>query len=593
MGAEEFDRTEPAGEPLRVEIRCLVPPTDEQKVRIRDFMCRRYGRSDVNLAVVRDPSVAEGFNIFVGDDNYDWTALGRVRQLRRKIQQSSLRKGGRDFISLLREDIESFTLDAGYQKVGKVLTVSDSIAVTEGLAEAAYGTVVLFECGIKGMVQDIRADGTTGIILFGDPSEITAGSRLVDTGRTAGIPISNRVLGRMIDPLGSPVDGKGPVEAKKYYPIERPAPGIMERRPVSRPLETGIMAIDSMFPIGRGQRELIIGDRQTGKTSVAVDTILNQKGKNVVCVYVAISQKASSVASVIRTLEAAGAMEYTVVVTSPASDPAAMQYIAPYTGCTVAEYFMRHGRDTLVIYDDLSKHAVAYRTISLLLGRAPGREAYPGDVFYLHSRLLERSAQLSDELGGGSMTALPIVETQAGDVSAYIPTNIISITDGQIFLDSEQFHSGQRPAVNVGLSVSRVGGAAQTDVMKKSVGSLRLDLAQFREMQVFSQFGSELDEQTEKQLRHGSALMQLLRQPNRRPLELWEQAVVLLAARERLFSSMPEARVPEAKLDLLTWFRQNRSLLIISIQNCRKFTPELGAEVTGAAKEFFASHRYQ
>ncbi len=395
----------------------------------------------------------------------------------------------------------------------------------------------------------------------------------------------------MIDPLGNPIDGKGELDAKKYMPIERPAPKILERKAVDRPLETGILSIDSMFPIGRGQRELIIGDRQTGKTSIAVDTILNQKGKNVICIYVAISQKASSVAKVVHTLEKAGAMEYTVVVSSPASDSPSLQYIAPYTGCTIAEYFMYHGRDTLIIYDDLSKHAVAYRTISLLLERAPGREAYPGDVFYLHSRLLERSAQLSDELGGGSMTALPIVETQAGDVSAYIPTNIISITDGQIFLDTELFYSGQRPAVNVGLSVSRVGGTAQTNIMKKSVGSIRLDLAQYREMQVFSQFGSDLDEQTTRQLKYGAGLMQLLKQTNQTPLSLAEQVILLICAQNKLFIDIEPTRIPALKRSLLDWFMDEKSSLCMKIENGRTYSEEIKAEIIGDAKRFLESIR--
>ncbi|MBQ6551442.1 MAG: F0F1 ATP synthase subunit alpha [Lachnospiraceae bacterium] len=574
-------------EPLLVEIRCLVPPTDEQKERIRAFFEERYGKDDVRIQVIRDSSVKEGFNIFAGDDNYDWTALGRLRQLRRYIQQRPQGRDSKEIISLLRENIQKFELDAGYQKVGRVLTVGGGIAVIEGLQESAYGSIVLFECGIKGMVQDIRKDGSTGIILFGDASEIKAGSRVVQTGRKAGIPISNRLLGRMIDPLGAPLDGKGPIQAKTYYPIEWPAPGIIDRKSVGRPLETGILAIDSMFPIGRGQRELIIGDRQTGKTSIAVDAILNQKGKNVVCVYVAISQKAGSVAKVVHTLEKHGAMDYTIIVSSPASDPAAMQYIAPYAGCAVAEYFMTHGRDTLIVYDDLSKHAVAYRTISLLLERAPGREAYPGDVFYLHSRLLERSAQLSDELGGGSMTALPIVETQAGDVSAYIPTNIISITDGQIFLDRDQFYAGQRPAVNVGLSVSRVGSAAQTPMMKNAVGTLRLELAQYREMQVFAQFGSDLDEQTEKQLKYGAGLMQLLRQPNQRPYEMWEQIVLLYAAREKMFMNVPEKKIPEVREEFLSWFREHHQHCALSLQESKRFTEELRERTIRDAWEFF------
>ena len=577
--------------PLQVEIRCLVPPTKEQQDRIADFMCRRYHTDRVEIVIKKEPSVVDGFNIFVGDDNYDWSTLGRIRQLRKSIQ--SLPKENRfdRIISLLREDIRDFSLTSGYQQVGEVLTAGDGIAVISGLREAAYGEIVLFECGVKGMVQDIRTDGTTGIILFGDDTEITEGSRVVRTRRTAGIPISNRILGRMIDPLGKPIDGGGEIGAKEYYPIERPAPGILERKPVSVPLETGILSIDSMFPIGRGQRELIIGDRQTGKTSIAVDAILNQKGKNVVCVYVAISQKASSVAKVVNILQKAGAMDYTVVVSSPASDPAALQYIAPYAGCAVAEYFMYHGRDTLIIYDDLSRHAVAYRTISLLLERAPGREAYPGDVFYLHSRLLERSAQLSDALGGGSMTALPVVETQEGDVSAYIPTNIISITDGQIFLDTELFHAGQRPAVNVGLSVSRVGSAAQTNVMKKSVGSIRLDLAQYREMQVFSQFGSDLDEQTMRQLKYGAGLMQLLKQPNQSPLSLGDQVVLLVCARNSLFLDFSPKEIPGVKKELLAWFRNRRSTLHLTIEQEKKWSDQLQESILEAAEQFFEERR--
>ena len=594
MKNDGFDPVGPSGEEeLLVELRCLVPPTDEQKERILDFMRRRYQRENVRLQDIRDPSVVEGFNIFVGDDNYDWTALGRIRQLRRFIQQRPQGRDSKEIISLLRENIQKFELDAGYQKVGRVLTVGGGIAVIEGLQDSAYGSIVLFECGIKGMVQDIRSDGTTGIVLFGDASEIKAGTRVLQTGRKAGIPISNRLLGRMIDPLGNPLDGKGPLQAKTYYPIEWPAPGIIDRKSVSRPMETGILAIDSMFPIGRGQRELIIGDRQTGKTSIAVDTILNQKGKNVVCVYVAISQKAGSVAKVVHTLEKNGAMEYSIIVSSSASDPAAMQYIAPYAGCAVAEYFMTHGRDVLIVYDDLSKHAVAYRTISLLLERAPGREAYPGDVFYLHSRLLERSAQLSDELGGGSMTALPIVETQAGDVSAYIPTNIISITDGQIFLDKDQFYAGQRPAVNVGLSVSRVGSSAQSPMMKNAVGTLRLDLAQFREMQVFAQFGSDLDEQTVRQLKYGAGLMQLLKQPNQRPLKMWEQVVLLYAARERMFMRVPEKQIPKVKEELLSWFREHHAHCVLSLEESRKFSEDLRERTIRDMKEFFESHSFE
>ncbi len=582
--------SEMESEILRVEIHCVTPPTEEQLSKIRDLIMREYKVEDAECVVIIDPAVVGGFNIFVGDDNYDWSTLGRIRQLRKSFQKLKKEYDHEKIISLLREDIEDFHLDPGHQQVGLVVSVGDGIAVIEGLHDVEFGEIVLFDCGVKGMVQDIRSDGTTGIVLFADDSDIYQGSRVLRTRRTAGIPISNRVLGRMIDPLGKPIDGKGEIGAKRYYPIERNAPSIMDRKPVSRPMETGILAIDSMFPIGRGQRELIIGDRQTGKTSVAIDTILNQKGKNVVCVYVAIGQKASSVAKVINTLEKNGALDYTVIVSSPASDPAPLQYIAPYAGCAVAEYFMDRGRDTLIIYDDLSKHAVAYRTLSLLLERAPGREAYPGDVFYLHSRLLERSAQLSDELGGGSMTALPIVETQAGDVSAYIPTNVISITDGQIFLESDLFFAGQRPAVNVGLSVSRVGGAAQTKIMKKSVGSIRLDLAQYREMQVFSQFGGDLDEQTVKDLKYGAGLMQLLKQPNQSPMAMWEQVVTLVCAQERMFLGIEPRDIKSVQTRLLDYIAHSHSRLAMNIQHAEDFTQDIREHLMRSAKRFFEKH---
>ena len=582
-------------ERLQVEIRCVTPPTQEQQEKLAALMAKKYrvDVSDVDLVIRKDPAAVDGFNIFVGDDNYDWSTLGRIRQFRKTVQALPKEGDLNRMISLLREDISGFALNTGHQQVGEVVSVGDSVAVIEGLRDVVYGEIVLFDCGVKGMVQDIRADGSTGIVLFGDSTDIVEGSRVVRTRRTAGIPISNRILGRMIDPLGMPIDGGEPIGAKKYFPLERPAPGILQRKPVGRPLETGILTIDAMFPIGRGQRELLIGDRQTGKTSIALDTILNQKGKNVVCVYVAISQKASTVAKVMETLTQAGAMDYTVIVSSPASDAPSMQYIAPYAGCAVAEYFMYHGRDTLVIYDDLSKHAVAYRTISLLLERAPGREAYPGDVFYLHSRLLERSAQLSDELGGGSMTALPIVETQAGDVSAYIPTNIISITDGQIFLDGELFNAGQRPAVSVGLSVSRVGGAAQTNVMKKAVGSVRLDLAQYREMQVFSQFGSDLDDQTRRQLRYGAGLMQLLRQPNRSPLSLWQQVVLLMVAQDGRFLPVPQKQIGKVKTEFLTWFGTMHSTLTLRIEHEKRYSDELKEKILSAGRAYFASRTFE
>lgn len=590
MVESNFDELEEAKkDTLKVEIQCLTPPSAEQLEKLREFFLSEYHADDIDFVIKKDPSVVGGFRIYVGDENYDWSTLGRIRQLRKSFQSLKKEYDPSNIISLLREDIKDFELNTGHQQVGFVLSIGDGIAVIEGLHEVEYGEIVLFDCGVKGMVLDIRSDGTNGVVLFGDDSEIYEGSRVVRTQRTAGIPISTKILGRIIDPLGKPVDDGGEIGAKEYFPIERPAPGIMERKPVSRPMETGILAIDSMFPIGRGQRELIIGDRQTGKTTIATDTIINQKGKNVVCVYVAIGQKASSISKVVATLKKHDAMDYTVVVSSPASDPASLQYIAPYAGCAVAEYFMYHGRDVLIIYDDLSKHAVAYRTLSLLLGRSPGREAYPGDVFYLHSRLLERSAQLSDELGGGSMTALPIVETQAGDVSAYIPTNIISITDGQLFLESELFFAGQRPAINVGLSVSRVGGSAQTNVMKKSVGTVRLDLAQYREMQAFSQFGGELDSSTALQLRYGAGLMQLLRQSKNSPLSLHRQVITLICAQARLFVDIPLGEIKSVQSGLLDYMEQYCSALCLKIESGRTYSDKLKNDIVEAAKKYLSA----
>ncbi len=590
MVESNFDELEEAKkDTLKVEIQCLTPPSAEQLDKLREFFLSEYHADDIDFVIKKDPSVVGGFRIYVGDENYDWSTLGRLRQLRKSFQSLKKEYDPSNIISLLREDIKDFELNTGHQQVGFVLSIGDGIAVIEGLHEVEYGEIVLFDCGVKGMVLDIRSDGTNGVVLFGDDSDISEGSRVVRTQRTAGIPISTKILGRIIDPLGKPVDDGGELGAKEYFPIERPAPGIMERKPVSRPMETGILAIDSMFPIGRGQRELIIGDRQTGKTTIATDTIINQKGKNVVCVYVAVGQKASSISKVVATLKKHDAMDYTVVVSSPASDPASLQYIAPYAGCAVAEYFMYHGRDVLIIYDDLSKHAVAYRTLSLLLGRSPGREAYPGDVFYLHSRLLERSAQLSDDLGGGSMTALPIVETQAGDVSAYIPTNIISITDGQLFLESELFFAGQRPAINVGLSVSRVGGSAQTNVMKKSVGTVRLDLAQYREMQAFSQFGGELDSSTALQLRYGAGLMQLLRQSKNSPLSLHRQVITLICAQARLFVDIPLGEIKSVQSGLLDYMEQYCSALCLKIESGRTYSDKLKNDIVEAAKKYLSA----
>ena len=531
----------------QAELTYVTPPTPEQMERIRLFLAKECNNPDIKIVGKEDASIKSGFIIRVGNKEYDWSEQGRIDQLQKHINQSLSSKklatvSEESIISILRADIADFELAAKDKEIGVVNWVGDGIANVDGIDHAFYGEIVLFDCGVKGMVQDVRRD-EIGVILFGRDTEIKEGSRVVRTGKMAGIPVGDAFLGRIVDALGAPIDGQGDIAQDGYRPIENPAPSIVDRKSVSVPMETGILSIDSMFPIGRGQRELIIGDRQTGKTSIAMDTILNQKGKDVVCVYVAIGQKASTIAKLVNTLKKNDALDYTIVVAATASDPAPLQYIAPYAGTALAEYFMYQGKDVLIVYDDLSKHAVAYRAISLLLERSPGREAYPGDVFYLHSRLLERSSRVTAEAGGGSITALPIIETQAGDVSAYIPTNVISITDGQIYLESELFFAGQRPAVNVGLSVSRVGGAAQTKAMKKAAGSIRIDLAQYREMEVFTQFSSDLDENTKKQLAHGRALMELLKQPLGRPFTMAEQVITLVAANAHVFSDLPVEKI--------------------------------------------------
>ena len=450
---------------------------------------------------------------------------------------------------------------------------------------AMYGEIVIFETGVKGMVQDIRRN-EIGVILLGKDTGIKEGTKVTRTGKKAGIPVGDAYLGRVVDALGAPIDGKGDIPSDGYRPIEQEAPGIIDRKSVSVPLETGILAIDSMFPIGRGQRELIIGDRQTGKTSIATDTIINQKGKDVICIYVAIGQKASTIAKIVSTLTKNDAMDYSIVVSATASDSAPLQYIAPYSGTALAEYFMHKGKDVLIVYDDLSKHAVAYRALSLLLERSPGREAYPGDVFYLHSRLLERSSRLSDELGGGSITALPIIETQAGDVSAYIPTNVISITDGQIFLESDLFFAGMRPAVNVGLSVSRVGGAAQTKAMKKVAGSIRIDLAQFREMEVFTQFSSDLDAATKEQLQYGKGLMELLKQPLCHPMSLHEQVITLCVATHKVLVDVEISKIKDFQKDMLNFFEIEHAEIVNEIEEKKVLSDELIDKIVELAKEF-------
>lgn len=490
-----------------------------------------------------------------------------------------------EIISILKEEIENFDMMSKDSEVGTVITVGDGIASIYGIDHAMYGEIVTFENGLKGMVQDIRRN-EIGCILFGSDTRISEGTKVTRTGKRAGVPVGDAYIGRVVNALGEPIDGKGSIEADGYRPIEQEAPGIVDRKSVSVPMETGILSIDSMFPIGRGQRELIIGDRQTGKTSIALDTILNQKEKDVICVYVAIGQKASTVAKVVNILKTNGALDYTIVVSSTASDCAPLQYIAPYAGTAMAEYFMYKGKDVLIVYDDLSKHAVAYRALSLLLGRSPGREAYPGDVFYLHSRLLERSSRLSDENGGGSITALPIIETQAGDVSAYIPTNVISITDGQIFLESGLFAAGMRPAVNVGLSVSRVGGAAQTKAMKKASGSIRIDLAQYREMEVFTQFSSDLDPATKEQLEYGSGLMELLKQPLYHPMSLHEKVITLCAATHKIFLGIDKKEIRQFRLDLMTWFDTKYPNIGEEIEEKKVLSDELIDQIVLIAEEF-------
>ena len=490
-----------------------------------------------------------------------------------------------EIISILKEEIENFDMMSKDSEVGTVITVGDGIASIYGIDHAMYGEIVTFKNGLKGMVQDIRRN-EIGCILFGSDTRISEGTKVTRTGKRAGVPVGDAYIGRVVNALGEPIDGKGSIEADGYRPIEQEAPGIVDRKSVSVPMETGILSIDSMFPIGRGQRELIIGDRQTGKTSIALDTILNQKDKDVICVYVAIGQKASTVAKVVNTLKTNGALDYTIVVSSTASDCAPLQYIAPYAGTAMAEYFMYKGKDVLIVYDDLSKHAVAYRALSLLLGRSPGREAYPGDVFYLHSRLLERSSRLSDENGGGSITALPIIETQAGDVSAYIPTNVISITDGQIFLESGLFAAGMRPAVNVGLSVSRVGGAAQTKAMKKASGSIRIDLAQYREMEVFTQFSSDLDPATKEQLEYGSGLMELLKQPLYHPMSLHEKVITLCAATHKIFLGIDKKEIRQFRLDLMTWFDTKYPNIGEEIEEKKVLSDELIDQIVLIAEEF-------
>ena len=574
--------------PLSCVLEYVTEPDDAQYEGIIKFLRQQYPERVLNISRKQNKELGSGFILHAGNEEYDWSASGRKKALQQKLQSLDISGDGplvaqKAIISILKGSMDD--VDIASQEVGVVSRVGDGIAYIDGVDHAMYGEILVFDNGLKAMVQDVR-ENEIGCILLGKDTEIEEGTRVARTGRMAGIPVGDGYIGRVVDALGEPIDGKGKIETTDYRPVEEPAPGIIDRKSVDTPLETGILAIDSMFPIGRGQRELIIGDRQTGKTSIATDTILNQKGKNVICIYVAIGQKASTVSKLVHTFENHGAMDYTIVVSSTASDPAPLQYLAPYSGTALAEFFMHRGQDVLIVYDDLSKHAVAYRSLSLLLERSPGREAYPGDVFYLHSRLLERSSRLSDEKGGGSITALPIIETQAGDVSAYIPTNVISITDGQIFLESDLFNAGMRPAVNVGLSVSRVGGAAQTKAMKKAAGSIRIDLAQYREMEVFTQFSSDLDAITKEQLEYGKRLMELLKQPLSEPLSLHAQVITLCAATHKLFLDVPVKELKKFQKDMLAYLDQKHPQIGEEIEELHSLSDTLINKIIDAVKEY-------
>ena len=567
---------------LRAVLQSAAEPTEAQRARLNAFIERTYHR-EIPLIWEESPEIAGGFRLWIGADVYDWSLEGRIRQFHDRITQ--LDPGSKNILPLIRNTMNSFRPGIVREDNGQVISVGDEIARVSGLPDAAYGEILEFAGGVRGMVQDLRED-SIGVVLFDNDGSVTEGSLVRCTGRTAGMPVGAKFLGRVVDALGNPIDGKGPIVHDDYRPIEAPAPAVLDRQPVDTPMETGILCIDSMFPIGRGQRELIIGDRQTGKTAIAVDTILNQRDRNVICIYVAIGQKSGSVAQLAANLEARGAMRYTIIVNASAAAPASEQYIAPYAATALAEHFMYTGRDVLIVYDDLSKHAIAYRALSLLLERSPGREAFPGDVFYLHSRLLERSAHLSAELGGGSLTALPIIETQAGDVSAYIPTNVISITDGQIYLENSLFFVGQRPAVNVGLSVSRVGGDAQTKAMKLSAGALRLDLAQYREMEVFTQFSSDLDEVTKRQLAYGEGLMMLLRQDQYSPMSRHRQVALLVAAMGHTMEDIPVKLLPAYREELLRFVENRHDVICRRIDSSGQLTGGDKERLLKAAREF-------
>ena len=573
---------------IKAVVHYVSPLTETQQAELKKFIMEKFIKEDVSIEYKYDPDIIGGFILNAGDVEYDRsyrTGLKMMRQTLHSAQQKAEREkekkpinSSSDIISVLKTEVRDFEVKSGATEMGFITRIGDGIAQVHGMNNVMYGELVEFETGIRGIVQSLEKDHV-GVVLLGDDHGLTEGSTAVRTGKRAGVGVSDALLGRVVDALGAPIDSMGEIVADDYFPIEREAPGVIDRKSVSVPLQTGILAIDSMFPIGRGQRELIIGDRQTGKTSIALDTIINQRDKDVVCVYVAIGQKASTVAQVVNTLKKYDAMSYSVVVMASASDPAPFQYIAPYSGTAIAEYFMSKGRDVLIVYDDLSKHAVAYRAMSLLLHRPPGREAYPGDVFYLHSRLLERSSRLDDEHGGGSITALPIIETLAGDISAYIPTNVISITDGQIFLESELFNAGQRPAVNFGLSVSRVGGAAQTKAMKKAAGNLRIDLAQFKEMEIFTQFSSELDKATTELLDHGHVLTELLKQPLYHPHPHYEQVILLYASQHGFMKDVAVNDVKQYCADLMTYVNSYGQDIIAEIEDKKVLSDDLAERI--------------
>ena len=560
---------------VKADLRAARTPREEDLERIKKEVAKLYDATEVILNVTVDDSLLSGYVLQIGDRVFDNSGRHAIDQM----------MADKPSLATLKTRIEDYKPAATSEEGGVVISSADGIVEVEGMDRAVYGEIVTFENGAKGMVESVEP-GRLGIMLFDGAETVGVGTMVTRSGKRAGIPVGDGFLGRVIDPLVEPIDGKGPIEAVGYNPIEKQAPGILERQSVDTPLHTGILAIDSMFPIGRGQRELIIGDRQTGKTSIATDAILNQKDTGVLCIYVAIGQKASSIARVAEDLKKHGAMSYTTIVAATASDSAPLQYIAPYAGTALAEYFMAQGKSVLIVYDDLSKHAVAYRAISLLLRRSPGREAYPGDVFYLHSRLLERSCRMSDALGGGSITALPIVETQAGDVSAYIPTNVISITDGQIFLESALFNAGNRPAVNVGLSVSRVGGAAQTKAMKKANANLRIELAQYKDMESFAQFSSDLDAETRHQLEHGKALTEMLKQPLYQPKTDAEQVVILVLASHGMLDEVPLAEQRARTAAFVRQFHADVSGTMDAITATGKLTPEQTDTILNAWKAY-------